>query len=59
MHINLVDLVEVSKEADGERVTTFESRQALILYTCKTKKFFPKKHACAGSLLSYLLRQIF
>jgi hypothetical protein len=52
-NVNIVDLVEAG--AEGQQVPVFDSKSALDSYTTRTKKYFPRKHAFAGGLLSYLL----
>jgi hypothetical protein len=53
-HVNLVDLVEGSKE----EVRIFKTEQELSEYTRRTAKFFPKKYAVDNGILRALLRII-
>ncbi|KJA16359.1 hypothetical protein HYPSUDRAFT_193198 [Hypholoma sublateritium FD-334 SS-4] len=55
-HVNLVDLVDVFET--NRRVEVFPTVQALSDYTQESEKYFPRDEVGAGSLLTYLLRQI-
>ncbi|RYN63049.1 hypothetical protein AA0117_g12856 [Alternaria alternata] len=54
IHVNLVDLVDVSRDA----VELFPSLEELREYTIDSGKFFPKRSAYAGGVLKFLLREI-
>jgi len=53
--VNLVDLVEASADSDERRVKVFQTEEALSSYTVKTRKYFPRKHACVGDVLRCFL----
>ncbi|KXN86040.1 hypothetical protein AN958_10597 [Leucoagaricus sp. SymC.cos] len=58
IYVNIVDLVDVSLDPAARPVSVvFDSVRGLSDYTVSTRKYFPKKHAAAGSLLKRLLRQ--
>ncbi|KXN86042.1 hypothetical protein AN958_10599 [Leucoagaricus sp. SymC.cos] len=54
LHVNLVDLVDASLCPPGSQkeIQIFGSVEALSKYTIETRKYFPKKHAKAGGMLS-------
>jgi hypothetical protein len=53
LHFNLVDLVgPLDREIDR-----FRTRKMMHDYTFATKKYFAKKHALAGALLKFLLKE--
>jgi hypothetical protein len=54
IHVNLVDLVDVSRDA----IELFPSLEELREYTIGSGKFFPKRSAYAGGVLKFLLREI-
>ncbi|KAF2843958.1 hypothetical protein T440DRAFT_529394 [Plenodomus tracheiphilus IPT5] len=54
IHVNLVDLVDVSRDA----VELFPSLGELREYTIGSGKFFPKRSAYADGVLKFLLREI-
>lgn len=42
----------------GEPIEVFETKDALVEYTIREGRYFPKEDAYAGGLLKYLLREI-
>lgn len=56
-HVNICDLLDAP--LIGRRPQRFSSELELSRYTNKRGRYFPKDHVYAGSLLKYLLRNIY